>query len=645
MKKMSAVVFKNDGDRLIAALQKLRCVEVSRIPCPETDGGVLQRPGQTEAAAAELSRDAAETKKAIEFLMKYDRRKYSLFCEPVQVRIDDFDAGLDSVVMAEVARANGISDKMSELQSRIAEASAAVEAYTPWVGMEIQLPESRTAHTVSLCGTLPQTADISALEGKLSSLACVLSFDAPEDGRGAKAIPLCMSAYKDDYEQARRLLFAAGFSVCAVSASEEDGWAEGRRRYLATELEQLEGELEKLRVKATECADKLPDMKAMYDIIATRQDRLRAKEMSLTTEKTAMLTGWVPAKSVDKVTKVLDGAGAAYSFSEPEDGDDVPVLLDNNRFARNFEPVLAMYSLPAYGRFDPTAIMSLFYVVIFGLMFADVGYGLILFAGCLAGLKLLHPGENLKRMMIMFAACSVACVAGGILFGGIFGDLPVAVRENFMGQENVPSTAVWFDMIENPMAFLALSLGVGAAHIVCAMVIKFVILTKDGHLADAIMDVGSWLLVFAGIGVYFLNSTVGLIMALAGVAMLVLTQGRHEKNVFMKLAKGVMSLYDIVSYASDLLSYSRILALGLASAVIASVVNLLGTMGGVNFGGILLFIVVFLIGHVINFLVNILGTYVHTSRLQYIEFFGKFFESGGREFTPLEPKNKYVDLR
>ena len=233
----------------------------------------------------------------------------------------------------------------------------------------------------------------------------------------------------------------------------------------------------------------------------------------------------------------------------------------------------------------------------------------------------------------------------GALFGGYFGDLPNAVRQNFGGVKDVKSPAVMFDMIENPMAFLVVSLAVGAVHLVSGMVIKFIMLVKDGHPLDAVFDVGSWLILFAGIGVYFVSSTVGLVMAGAGALMLVLTQGRHEKNIIMKLGKGLLSLYDIVSYASDLLSYSRILALGLASAVIASVVNLLGTMGGPTVTGIILFTVVFLLGHTINFLVNILGTYVHTSRLQYIEFFGKFFEAGGREFSPLKYETKYVNLK
>ena len=162
---------------------------------------------------------------------------------------------------------------------------------------------------------------------------------------------------------------------------------------------------------------------------------------------------------------------------------------------------------------------------------------------------------------------------------------------------------------------------------------------------DAVFDAGSWMLLFIGAGVFMLSSTAGVCIVIASLLMLVFTQGRHEKSVIMKLFKGISSLYDIVGYISDLLSYSRILALGLASAVIASVFNILGTMAGPGIGSVIGLLLVFLIGHPLNLAINLLGTFVHTSRLQYIEFFGKFYEDGGRPFQPLSQSSKYVTFR
>ena len=292
--------------------------------------------------------------------------------------------------------------------------------------------------------------------------------------------------------------------------------------------------------------------------------------------------------------------------------------------------------------------MSIFYLIIFALMFADVGYGLILLVGCLLGLKLMKPRGSLKKFLQMFAYCGVACMITGVLFGGYFGDLPTKMAVNMFGAAEEADLSLWFNPINDPMTFLVVSLAIGAVHLVGALAVKFYILWRSGKPLDAIFDAGSWILVFLGAGVAIVGivlgnvmSTVGLVLVILGYGTLICTQGRAEKNPVMKVLKGLMALYDTISYVSDLLSYSRILSLGLASAVIASVFNLIGTMGGLSFGGIVIFVVAVLVGHLLNIAINVLGSFVHTSRLQYIEFFGKFYEDGGRAFVPLEPMAKY----
>ena len=195
----------------------------------------------------------------------------------------------------------------------------------------------------------------------------------------------------------------------------------------------------------------------------------------------------------------------------------------------------------------------------------------------------------------------------------------------------------------------------GAIHLLAGMIVKFVLLCKDKQVFAAIFDVGSWLIIFAGIGVVFLHKIAGIVMVVLGVLMIICTAGRSAKNPIMKFFKGLLGLYDAINYAADLLSYSRILALGLASAVIAQVINMVGTVFGSMIGGlfdnvivdvlirILVLLVVALIGHAVNMALNVLGSFVHTSRLQYLEFFGKFFEDGGEAFVPMTPSDRYTD--
>ena len=635
MKKLSVVALQKDTEQLIAELQKLRCVEVTAAAQDALPAADIS--GEVSTLASQL----AGTRRAIAFLTAYDNGKHSLFAPPMEASIDDFDSGLDAIALEEVEAANALSVKIAETQTAQARIEAELGAYRPWIGQETALPEDRTAHTRTLAGTLPMNADAETIDGRLLELACVTrEVYADKTTRG-----VLLTAHNDDYDAARKILISAGFAPCPVQAGERDGYAAGAAEQCLQRLEACRAELKEQKRAATEMAEKqLSDFKALHDVLETRQERIRAKGCAGQTACTAVMYGWVPARAEEKVTALLERYDAAYSFAEPEADDDVPVLLHNRQPTASYESILSMYALPVYGRFDPTAIMAVFYTIIFGLMFADVGYGAILLLGCLFALRFLHLNEGTKRFVSVFAICGVSCIVGGILFGGYFGDLPNALRENFGGKET-RQLALWFDMIEEPIMMLVLSLAVGVVHMVTAFIIKFVILVRDGQVFDAIADVGSWLVLFAGIGICFLQSTAGFIVAGIGALMLICTQGRQEKNIFMKFAKGVMSLYDIVGYASDLLSYSRILALSLASAVIASVMNLLSTMGGVSVGGIILFVVVFLLGHVINFAVNILGTYVHTSRLQYIEFFGKFYESGGRAFAPLEPQSKYVQFK
>jgi V/A-type H+-transporting ATPase subunit I len=286
--------------------------------------------------------------------------------------------------------------------------------------------------------------------------------------------------------------------------------------------------------------------------------------------------------------------------------------------------------------------MSLFYVVIFGLMFADVGYGLLTVLACFGGVALLKPREGMKRFLLMFGYCGISCIAMGVVFGGYFGDFPSALMENMFGV-TIAEVALWFNPVAEPLTFLVVALAAGAIHLIGGMAVQFYVLCKRGQVFAAIFDIGSWWVLFAGIGVFVLaGPTPGFIVAGTGAAMLILTQGRHEKNVVMKFLKGLYAIYGIINYVSDLLSYCRILALGLAASVIAEVFNLLSMMAGPTVVGYVMMVVVFCIGHALNLAINLLGTFVHTSRLQYIEFFGKFFEDGGQKFEPMAPSAKYT---
>ena len=682
MKKLSDVIPSDLTDEVLRALQHLSCVGIERLDTPPAEDGAP--PGAAEiaenaadkkseapddvilpdfvlpdsiAGAADLDGyDAAEEiaaanekraalTAAIEFLDEYHTAKNPLFHNPEELSPEDFEEDRLADADAALEKARALSGELAASRRRIAELTALADALAPFEGVDVPLPRSSTKFTETVCGSLSPSSNLKALEKELSELPCV--FEIVSETKLSRAAVL--TAYRADFDECLAIAANHGFVAVTVTATAAEGCANGRAQKVRAELEAKQNAIEKAEKDAEELANKsLNELKTYLDYIDVTLMRLEAKRDVRVTAKCAVIGAYVPTKAADRVTAMLDEKGAAWELSDADSTkENVPILLDNNKLGSKFEGIVGMYSFPKYDEYDPSFVMSFFYIAIFGLMFADFGYGLLLTLGCIAGGKLLHPKGNMKRFLSMFAICGLSSMVCGALFGGWFGDMPAAFMKNILGVEEsgIPKMALAFDMMKDPIKFLVVSLAMGALHLLCGMGVKFYILWREKKRFEAIFDVGSWFVLFAGIGLYFVFDKVGLIVAGVGVLMLVLTQGRSAKNPIMKLAKGIFSLYDLIGYGSDLLSYSRILALSLASAVIASVVNIFATMNGLSVAGVIMLVVVGLIGHILNFAVNLLGTYVHTSRLQYIEFFGKFYEGGGREFKPLAAETKFASFR
>ena len=312
--------------------------------------------------------------------------------------------------------------------------------------------------------------------------------------------------------------------------------------------------------------------------------------------------------------------------------------------------------------------MSFFYVFLFGLMLSDAAYGLIIFLGCFAVIKKFPRMESsLKKSIKMFMYCGISTLIWGILFGGYFGDAIDVVARTFFHVE-VPEggmiKALWFVPLNDPMRMLIYSMLFGVIHLFTGLGIKGYMLLRDKKYLDFFCDVVLWFVFLIGLILLLLPSEIfasiaqlepgtfpaavsqaGKILAIVGVVGLVLMSGRSSKNIGLRLALGAYDVYNVTGWLSDVLSYSRLLALGLATGVIASVVNQMGSMAGDGIFGAIVFIAVFVIGHVFNMAINVLGAYVHTNRLQFVEFFGKFYEGGGKPFSPFQSNTKYVDVK
>ena len=412
---------------------------------------------------------------------------------------------------------------------------------------------------------------------------------------------------------------------------------------LAEEAELVKGELADMTAV-------IKDIEEYFDMLNIAAEKERVKSKILKTKKTFYLEGWIPGRYVDQAQNLLDGMGAVCKVRDPEEGEEVPVLLNNSGFFTPFESITEMYSLPAYKGFDPTSIYAFFYALFFGMMLSDAGYGIMMTVGCFVILKKFDLEGTMAKMMKLFFYCGISTTFWGAMFGGWFGDIVQVFSRTFLGNEIIIKP-VWFNPLDDPMLLLIFSLGLGVVHLFIGMGIKAYMQIKEGQWFEALCDEGFWYFTILGLLGWLAGgmvmpglSNVGMWLAIIGMAGLLLTGGRHNKGIG-KITGGLGNIYNITSYMSDILSYARILALGLATGVIAQVVNTMGSLFGGGPVGFIILLVVFVFGHILNFAINVLGAFIHSSRLQYVEFFGKFYEDGGEPFDPFRKKTKYIKIQ
>ena len=390
--------------------------------------------------------------------------------------------------------------------------------------------------------------------------------------------------------------------------------------------------------------DELKKLQLAYEYYNNLVGRKNVATKFLKTETVSLIQGWVPVKYNEKFTKIADevlGEDYYLNFEDvkEEEIDNVPIALENNALNSAFEDVTSMYALPKYNEIDPTPIVTPFYLIFFGMMVADMGYGILMLVGTLLALKFFHFDDGMKKMIKFFHYLSYPTIAFGAIYGAFFGDL-------------LPNLPKLLNTSTDVMSILALSVAFGAIQIFFALFIKAYVLIKLGKPMDALMDAGSWFLILISLGVLAAGmmlgipvcTTIGKYGSILGAIAIVLTQGRGAKSAGGKIGSGLYELYGITSYVGDLVSYTRLMAIGLSGGSIAGAVNLIMNMIGGPIGTFLLGPLIFVIFQTVNLGLSLLSGYVHTLRLTYVEYFGKFYDGGGKAFKPFETQNEYINL-
>ncbi|MFZ5985676.1 MAG: V-type ATP synthase subunit I [Bacillota bacterium] len=644
MNKLSLIGLETDKERILESLMKMGVVEIidssEKISSEEwTD--LVVADGDSEGVS-HFDENITRVKAALEYLSKFDKRKKGMFNFKRSVNVSEYKMVIQNLdkLWSVVNQIIQYDEQLSNLKSEKNKNTNLIISLDPWKSLTVPLELSSTRTTSVLLGVIPEIADTEKLKQDMSEQVPESYIEVVNEDKDQSY--LLVVYYSAREEDAMKILKQHGFSK--VTFKDLEGTAANNISAASKAIEEIEKNMEEVENKIASFVNFKDDLEILHDHLVTERDRKKILDNMVKTNRVFMLEGWVPANISEKVRKRLNEISeCVVDIHPPGPDEEYPVLLKNSTLVQPYEMITEMYSLPSSKGLDPSVFMTPFYFVFFGLMVSDAGYGLLmaLITGILL-LKYKFEGLLSKLMRLIFFG-GISTFIWGVLFGGWFGN----ILDLITGSKDPVIPALWFNPLNDPMRLLIWSIIFGAIHLSTGMALKAYMLIKDGKPWDALFDIGFWYIFLIGLPMLAAGGIIGTIgkyMAIVGAVLLVLTQGRGQKGIVKKLLSGVLSLYNVTGYLSDLLSYSRLLALGLATGVIATVINTVGTLFGFNILGIIILAVIFIVGHVFNILINALGAYVHSSRLQYVEFFSKFYEGGGKDFQPFKRNTKYINI-
>jgi V/A-type H+-transporting ATPase subunit I len=667
MQRISICALKRDRKPLLELLQRRGVVEIND-EMPEDN--VFHKIDMSHAKSS-FEKNIQACREAIAILEHHAPEKGSMLAMldgRTAVTVQEYEAFKEKYenTIRIAGRIIAWNKEIAERGAEIHKLKTQAELLVPWVTLDIPMNFTGTKHTRSFIGTLPGAVTLEELYLELAEYM-PLNADIISSSKEQTCIfVLCGRESSDSvYEGLRRMGFAHPSIITEHAPSEQIDLFKGQIEEAEEAIRQAKQQIVDAAGASTGSARE--DLKFLQDYDRMRFDKYDAIGKLQQSKNVFVLTGYIAAREAGKLEKELTECfEAAVEFEEPSEDEEVPIKLSNNAFARPLEWVLEGFSLPAKGEVDPTFSMALFYYLLFGIMFADAGYGIIMIAACAYCLiKGRNKIEGFTRDFLeMFLYCGISTVFWGVMFGSYFGDVFDVIATTYFGATKVPVIPpLWFFPVAEPIRMLTFSMALGVLHLLFALVMKIYQSARQKDYIGILYDAVSWMSLIIssivlllsmemitnilGVEVYIppVAVTVSAVIACLACAVIVLTNGRESRNPFKRFLKGLYALYGITGYLSDVLSYSRLLALGLASGVISSVINKMAAMAGKGMLGPVIFIIILLFGHTVNFAINILGAYVHTNRLEYVEFFGKFYSGGGRSFQPFGMKTKYYKVK
>ena len=654
MKRLRLMLVRSRKEELLRELAKLGCVEFAELESVLEEDGLSDQVRRESSELMALRGRQAALEHAVELLDQYAPVKKPLlsakpeFSDETLLDSTGIEAALEKA--AELA---ALDERVRRITAEELRLHGSIESLTPWKDLDLPLEQDGTERTAILMGTVSARIPLGQVKAAVEEASDEAELYPISEDKSAHYILIL--AMREAVPAVQECLRGFGFTASALSGLRGTpkaciAEAEQKLQSLAAEKEETRGQLKDRAVYRD-------DLKLAADQVCTQVGLAEAEERLYGTDSVVVLEGWCPAEREEELAKLFDRYDCAWETRDPteEEYPEVPVELKNNAVTNAMNMVTNMYSLPAYNGVDPNPLMAPFFILFYGLMMADMGYGIIMVLAALVAMKKIKPRAGTLSFCQILLYCGISTFIMGALTGGLFGDLPYQLVHMFHPESTWEGLPYLFNPLAEggaqPVLYGAMVLGF--IQLNTGMVINFVKKKRRGELASAIFEEGSlWIILLGGVlfllpklGLLAIPEKIGLVILIVGVVCLLFGAGREAKG-FGKVTAAIGCIYNTVTgWFGDILSYSRIMALMLAGSVVGQVFNSIAAMPsakGVTVFSFLIFLLIFVIGHVLNFGLNLLGCFVHDLRLQCLEYFGKFYEDGGRPFDPLRLRTKYA---
>ena len=627
MRHVKLLGMRTDEKKILRIMQKMGCVEIT-----EMDAELSAFCTDATRSAEDTEEKLTKIRWAMNEIRRYAPENISFlnsFSMP-QASEEEFEAiaGEEANLFSVIAGIEECEKRRGDLRSAEIRIKGTIEQLLPWQDLDIPIEKlSGTETAFQRIGSMPERL-LPRLQEAMVGHSVTMQGIGSAQGR----VNIWLLAHQSEEAFVAEALVQANFTE--TKFGDETGTINQILARAKDECEQLQAKQKAIADEICLAAPHLPQLKILFEIISSRKDREKAAGQLAKTGETFFLTGWLPANKCEALEKAIQKIAPDYavSFRDADEDEKPPVLLKNNRFSTPFESIMTSFSLPDPRGLDPTFVMAPFFLCFFGMMVSDAGYGLVMAILMPLAIYVLKPRTGMKRLMFILGIGGVATVFWGAMFDTWFG---MSIKPMLVNP------------LEEPLKMMAICLGFGAVHLFFGLFVGAYVNFKRKKPWDALFDQFSWFFLIVGVGLMLLPTVaaVGKVMAIAAAVLIALTASRQKKNWIARIMGGLGALYGVTSWLSDLLSYMRLFGMGLATGVIGMVINqLAGLLFGKNIVFTVFGVLLLIGGHIFNAIINTIGAYVHASRLQYIEFFSKFFEDGGRAFAPLTHHPRYVEI-